>query len=39
MKRTAIILAILVLTTNILAQVSLEAAELTAKGIKHYEAG
>ncbi len=39
MKRTAIILAIFVLSTNILSQVSREAAELTAKGVKHYEAG
>ena len=39
MKRPVLIVAILVLSTNIFSQVSREAAELTDKGVKHYEAG
>ena len=39
MKRTSFVIAILFLSTNIFSQMSIEAAELTAKGVKHYEAG
>ncbi len=39
MQRISLIVAILFLSTNIFTQASIEAAELTAKGIKHYESG
>ena len=39
MKRAALIFAIFILSTSAFTQVSVEAAELTEKGIKYYEAG
>ena len=39
MRRSAIVFAVFIFTSAAFSQVSLEAKELTLKGIKHYEVG